>query len=68
MTVNISLPMTNIHYSGYRELPERIKITDQQLQAKYYQRFYMTMSHGPIYNGLYEAFRRAIVQDLEQQQ
>jgi len=60
MTVNISLPSNNIHYSGYQQIPDRVRITDFQLQANYYKRFYMTMSHIQANMGLYAAFRRAI--------
>jgi hypothetical protein len=67
MTANISLPATNVHYSGYRELPDKIRITDPLLQGMYYKRFYMTMSQGPMFNGLYEAFRRIILKELGEQ-
>lgn len=67
MTINVSLPTRRIDYSGYDPLPNRVKITDPQIQARYYQRFYMTMSHGPMFDNLFAAFRRAIEQELEHQ-
>ncbi len=60
MAINVSLPTDHIDYSGYDTLPDRVKITDFQLSAKYYKRFYLSMSHGGAYQGLYAAFRRAI--------
>jgi hypothetical protein len=67
MEINVSLPTANIDYSGYDDLPNKVKITDFQLQAYYYKRFYMTMSHGPMFDGLFNAFRRVINLELENQ-